>query len=153
MLRLEDFFIAYGKQDRRPGEFVESIFVPYPAEDTRFAVYKITKRRDEDITAVLGAFYLTLDGEGDVNDIRIAFGGMAATPKRARHVENALMGKPWNEQTIEAVRAEFDADFQPLTDWRATAEYRQLTAKNLLMRFFLETSGTPAELHRFEEVA
>jgi xanthine dehydrogenase small subunit len=153
MLRLEDFFIDYGKQDRRPGEFVESIFVPYPAEETRFAVYKITKRRDEDITAVLGAFYLTLDGSGDVNDIRIAFGGMAATPKRARNVENALMGQPWNEQTIEEVRAEFDADFQPLTDWRATAEYRQLTTKNLLTRFFLETSGAPAELHRFEEVA
>jgi len=153
MLRLEDFFIDYGKQDRRPGEFVESIFVPYPAEETQFAVYKITKRRDEDITAVLGAFYLTLDGEGDVNDIRIAFGGMAATPKRARNVENALMGQPWNEQTIEEVRAEFDADFQPLTDWRATAEYRQLTTKNLLTRFFLETSGAPAELHRFEEVA
>jgi xanthine dehydrogenase small subunit len=153
MLRLEDFFIDYGKQDRRPGEFVESIFVPYPAEETQFAVYKITKRRDEDITAVLGAFYLTLDGEGDVNDIRIAFGGMAATPKRARNVENALMGRPWNEQTIEEVRAEFDADFQPLSDWRATAEYRQLTTKNLLTRFFLETSGAPAELHRFEEVA
>jgi xanthine dehydrogenase small subunit len=153
MLRLEDFFIDYGKQDRRPDEFVESIFVPYPAEDTKFAVYKITKRRDEDIAAVLGAFYLTLDTEGYVNDIRIAFGGMAGTPKRARTVENELMGKPWNEATIEATRDAFDADYQPLTDWRATAEYRQLTAKNLLMRFYLETSGTPAELKRFEEVA
>ncbi|KRB50762.1 FAD-binding molybdopterin dehydrogenase [Rhizobium sp. Root708] len=153
MLRLEDFFIEYGKQDRRPGEFVESIFVPYPAEDTRFAVYKITKRRDEDITAVLGAFYLTLDSEGDVNDIRIAFGGMAGTPKRARAVENLLMGRQWNEETIEAAREAFDADYQPLSDWRATAEYRQLTAKNLLTRFYLETSGAPAELQRFEEVA
>ncbi|QFY60862.1 xanthine dehydrogenase small subunit [Rhizobium grahamii] len=153
MLRLEDFFIEYGKQDRRPGEFVESLFVPYPAEDTRFAVYKITKRRDEDITAVLGAFYLTLDSEGDVNDIRIAFGGMAGTPKRARAVENLLMGRQWNEETIEAAREAFDTDYQPLSDWRATAEYRQLTAKNLLTRFYLETSGTPAELQRFEEVA
>ncbi|KQV30656.1 FAD-binding molybdopterin dehydrogenase [Rhizobium sp. Root1203] len=153
MLRLEDFFIDYGKQDRRPGEFVESVFVPYPAEDTQFAVYKITKRRDEDITAVLGAFYLTLDTEGDVNDIRIAFGGMAGTPKRARAVETALMGRPWSEATIEAARDAFDADYQPLSDWRATAEYRRLTAKNLLMRFYLETSGTPAELKRFEEVA
>jgi xanthine dehydrogenase small subunit len=63
------------------------------------------------------------------------------------------MGRPWNEATIEAARDAFDADYQPLTDWRATAEYRQLTAKNLLMRFYLETSGTPAELKRFEEVA
>ncbi|MDM9645047.1 xanthine dehydrogenase small subunit [Rhizobium sp. S163] len=153
MLRLEDYFIDYGKQDRRPGEFVESLFVPYPAEDTHFAVYKITKRRDEDITAVLGAFYLTLDEQGDVNDVRIAFGGMAGTPKRARAVENELIGRPWNEETIEAVRDAFDADFQPLSDWRATSEYRQLTAKNLLTRFYLETTGAPAELRRFEEVA
>jgi len=153
MLRLEDYFIDYGKQDRRPGEFVESLFVPYPAEDTHFAVYKITKRRDEDITAVLGAFYLTLDEQGDVNDVRIAFGGMAGTPKRARAVENELIGRPWSEETIEAVRDAFDADFQPLSDWRATAAYRQLTAKNLLTRFYLETTGAPAELRRFEEVA
>ncbi|MFK0329753.1 xanthine dehydrogenase small subunit [Rhizobium sp. NPDC090275] len=153
MLRLEDYFIDYGKQDRRPGEFIESLFVPYPAEDTHFSVYKITKRRDEDITAVLGAFYLTLDEQGDVNDVRIAFGGMAGTPKRARAVENELIGRPWNEETIEAVRDAFDSDFQPLSDWRATAEYRQLTAKNLLTRFYLETTGAPAELRRFEEVA
>jgi xanthine dehydrogenase small subunit len=153
MLRLEDYFIDYGKQDRRPGEFVESLFVPYPAEDTHFAVYKITKRRDEDITAVLGAFYLTLDEQGDVNDVRIAFGGMAGTPKRARAVENELIGRPWSEETIEAARDAFDADFQPLSDWRATAAYRQLTAKNLLTRFYLETTGAPAELRRFEEVA
>ncbi len=153
MLRLEDYFIDYGKQDRRAGEFVESLFVPYPAEDTHFSVYKITKRRDEDITAVLGAFYLTLDEQGDVNDIRIAFGGMAGTPKRARAVENQLLGRPWTEDTIEAARDAFDTDYQPLSDWRATAEYRQLTAKNLLTRFYLETTGAPAELRRFEEVA
>lgn len=153
MLRLEDYFIAYGKQDRKRGEFVESVFVPYPAEGSHFAVYKVTKRRDEDITATLGAFYLTLDDAGDVNDIRIAFGGMAATPKRARTVESDLMGKPWTEATIDDARPTFDADFQPLTDWRATAEYRQLAAKNLLMRFYLETVGTPVELKRFEGVA
>jgi xanthine dehydrogenase small subunit len=152
-LRLEDFFIAYGRQDRNPGEFIESIFVPYPADGTRFAAYKITKRRDEDITAVLGVFYLTLDEANDVSDIRVAFGGMAGTPKRARKVETELIGKPWTEATIEAARDAFDGDFQPLTDWRATAEYRQLTAKNLLTRFYLETVGAPAELQRFEEVA
>jgi len=153
-LLLEDFFIDYGKQDRNPGEFVESIFVPYPAADAHFAVYKITKRRDEDITAVLGAFHLTLDNAGKVADIRIAFGGMAGTPKRARTVEAELVGKPWTEAAVTAVRPAFDADYKPLTDWRATAEYRQLTAKNLLLRFYLETAGAPQELKRFaaEEV-
>jgi xanthine dehydrogenase small subunit len=150
---LEDYFIAYGKQDRRPGEFVESVFVPYPVAEAKFAVYKISKRRDEDITAVLGAFYLVLDEAERVAEIRIAFGGMAATPKRARSVEAELIGKVWSEATIEAARPAFDADFQPLTDWRATAQYRQLTAKNLLTRFYLETVGAPAELKRFEEVA
>ena len=148
-LPLEDFFIDYGKQDRNPGEFVESIFVPYPTDDVHFAVYKLTKRRDEDITAVLGAFYLTLDDAGNVADIRIAFGGMAGTPKRARTVEAELIGKPWTEAAAIAARVAFDADYKPLTDWRATAEYRQLTAKNLLIRFYLETSGEPQELKRF----
>nr|WP_325262127.1 xanthine dehydrogenase small subunit [uncultured Rhizobium sp.] len=147
---LENYFIAYGKQDRQPGEFVEKIVVPRPAEDSHFAVYKISKRRDEDISALCGAFYLMLDAEGLVEEIRIAFGGMAAIPKRATHVEDMLTGQPWSWGVVSAVRDAFDADFQPLTDWRATAEYRSLTAKNLLTRFFLETAGAPSELHRFE---
>ncbi|MFN7010575.1 MAG: xanthine dehydrogenase small subunit [Allorhizobium sp.] len=149
-LSLEDYFIDYGKQDRRAGEFVESIRVPRPAEGDRFAVYKISKRRDEDISALCGAFNLTLGEDGTVAHIRIAFGGMAATPKRAHAVEAALLGKPWSEATIAAARDAFDQDYKPLTDWRATAEYRQLTAKNLLTRFYLETTGAPQELHRFE---
>ena len=98
---LEDFFIAYGKQDRQPGEFVEAVEVPVPAKGTHFAVYKITKRRDEDITAALGAFHLKLGKDGKVAAIRIAYGGMAATPKRARAVEAALLGKPWTEATVD----------------------------------------------------
>lgn len=152
-LALEDYFIAYGKQDRHPGEFVESLFVPTPAAADRFAVYKVTKRRDEDISALCGAFNLSLDENGNVREARICFGGMAATPKRASKVEVFLAGKPWNEATIEASRAVFDQDYTPLTDWRATAEYRMLAAKNLLTRFFLETTGEPTQLQRFEEVA
>ncbi|MDW5312775.1 xanthine dehydrogenase small subunit [Rhizobium sp. PL01] len=146
---LEAYFIEYGKQDRKPGEFVESIFVPnLPASD-HFAVYKISKRRDEDISALCGAFRIALDDSNNVTSARIAFGGMAGTPKRASHVEAMLTGKPWNEETVKAAQVAFDADYQPLTDWRATAAYRMLTAKNLLLRFFLETSGEPAELMRF----
>jgi xanthine dehydrogenase small subunit len=149
-MALEDYFIAYGKQDRIPGEFVEKIFVPRPADDSHFAVYKISKRRDEDISALCGAFHLTLDEDGLVETIRIAFGGMAATPKRAKAVEEMLTGRPWTWSVISAVRDVFDEDYQPLTDWRATSEYRSLTAKNLLTRFFLETAGAPTELRRFE---
>ncbi|WP_077960143.1 xanthine dehydrogenase small subunit [Ensifer adhaerens] len=149
-LPLEDFFIAYGKQDRKPGEFVESIFVPRLPADDLFAAYKISKRRDEDISALLGAFRLSVDN-GVVRSARIAFGGMAATPKRATNVEAALIGKPWSEDTVRAAQVAFETDYQPLTDWRATSDYRMLTAKNLLMRFFLESGGEIAQLRRFEE--
>ncbi|MBX3569797.1 MAG: xanthine dehydrogenase small subunit [Rhizobiaceae bacterium] len=152
-LPLEDYFIAYGKQDRQPGEFVESVSVPIPAADERFAVYKVTKRRDEDITAVLGAFRLSLSPDGIVRDIVIAYGGMAATPKRARRVEAALTGKPWSEATVDAALSAYDADFAPLTDMRASAAYRQTVAKNLLRRFLLETTGGaagPITISRYE---
>ena len=149
---LEEFFIAYSKQDRRPGEFVEAVDVPLPAKGSHFAVYKITKRRDEDITAALGAFYLKLAKDGTVASIRIAYGGMAATPKRAKGVEAALLGKRWNEETIEAALGAYPVDFTPITDMRASAEYRALAARNLLKRFYLETAGTkaPVQVSRYE---
>jgi len=145
-ISLQDFFIAYGKQDRAPGEFVEAVHVPVPAKGVHFAVHKITKRRDEDITATLGAFWLSLAKDGTVADVRIAYGGMAATPKRASAVEAALVGQPWTEATVEAAMVKYAEDFTPLTDMRATAEYRALAAKNLLLRFYMETTGTKAPL-------
>src|SRR5689334_18185473 len=78
-VRLRDFFIAYGKQDRQPGEFVESIKVPYLPDGERLACYKITKRKDEDISALCGAFRVFVNDDGNVGMVRIAFGGMAAT--------------------------------------------------------------------------
>ncbi|MDO6964319.1 xanthine dehydrogenase small subunit [Rhizobium alvei] len=150
---LEDFFIDYGKQDRQRHEFVESVFIPKLAADAHFAVYKLSKRRDEDITAVLGAFYLRLDAQGRVNEIRLAYGGMAGTPKRAAAVEAALVGQVWNEANVRSAAEKLGDDFSPLTDWRATAEYRMLTARNLLTRFYLESQGETAELKRFAEGA
>lgn len=151
-IALENFFIAYGKQDRQPGEFVEALHIPIPAAGEKFAVYKVTKRRDEDITATLGAFRLALATDGTVAEIRIAYGGMAATPKRAFAVEKALLGQPWNEATVEAAMEKYAEDYAPLTDMRATAEYRALAAKNLLLRFYLETtsSAAPAQVSRYE---
>ena len=150
---LEKYFIAYGKQDRQPGEFVEAVHVPVPAKGVHYAVYKVTKRRDEDITATLGAFYLTLAKNGAVSDIRIAYGGMAATPKRASAVEKALLGKAWTEATVEAALPAFAQDFTPLTDMRASAEYRALAARNLLVRFYAETTGTKAPIQVTREAA
>jgi xanthine dehydrogenase small subunit len=149
---LEEFFIAYGKQDRQKGEFVEAVHVPVPAKGSHFAVYKISKRRDEDITATLGAFNLMLDAEGRVASIRIAYGGMAATPKRAKAVEEALAGKPWTEAVVEAALDTYGEDFAPLSDMRASAEYRMLASRNLLLRFFAETQGgtVPVQVSRYE---
>ncbi|MEO6395583.1 MAG: xanthine dehydrogenase small subunit [Devosia sp.] len=147
-VRLRDFFVAYGKQDRQPGEFVEKIIVPYLPVGERLACYKITKRRDEDISALCGAFRIFVNDDGDVGMVRIAFGGMAATPKRAKAVEAALLGRPWNSATVDAAMGAFGEDYQPISDMRASAQYRLLTAQNLLRRFYLESIGEGERLAR-----
>jgi xanthine dehydrogenase small subunit len=147
-IKLEDYFLAYGKQDRQPGEFVESVTIPYLPAGEQFATYKISKRREEDISALCGAFRIFVSDAGVVGMVRIAFGGMAATPKRAKAVEAALVGKPWTLETVEAAVAAFAEDYQPISDMRASAEYRLLTAQNLLRRFFLETTGQGQRLVR-----
>jgi len=147
-LKLRDYFIAYGKQDREPGEFVESITIPALPEGEHFAAYKISKRRDEDISALCGAFRVFVNDLGNVGMARIAFGGMAATPKRATNVEEALIGRPWTMDTIEEAVQAFAQDYQPITDMRASADYRLLAAQNLLRRFFLEATGQGERLER-----
>lgn len=135
---IEDFFIAYGKQDRAPGEFVEKITIP--RQEDRLKVYKLSKRFDQDISAVLGAFNISAS-EGVVTSARIAFGGMAATPKRATTVEAALMGAEWSEEGIAPALAAFGEDFTPMSDMRASASYRLETARNMLRRYLLEDQG------------
>jgi xanthine dehydrogenase small subunit len=147
-IKLEDYFLAYGKQDRQPGEFVESVTIPHLPAGEKFAVYKISKRREEDISALCGAFRVFVNDAGMIGMVRIAFGGMAATPKRAKAVEAALLGKPWTQGTIDAAVAAFAEDYQPISDMRASAEYRLLTAQNLLKRFYLETIGEGQRLRR-----
>ncbi|KQT45964.1 FAD-binding molybdopterin dehydrogenase [Devosia sp. Leaf420] len=147
-IKLEDYFIAYGKQDRQPGEFVESVTLPLLPAGEKFATYKISKRREEDISALCGSFRVFVNDAGVVGMARIAFGGMAATPKRAKAVEAALVGKPWTMETVEAAVAAFAEDYQPISDMRASAEYRLLTAQNLLKRFFLDVSGQDVRLKR-----
>ncbi|WP_323785817.1 xanthine dehydrogenase small subunit [Thalassovita sp.] len=136
---LESFFIDYGKQDRQPGEFVEA--VSFAKSPDRLKCYKLSKRFDQDISALCGCFNITVEN-GSVTAAQIAFGGMAGIPKRAAHVEAALIGQPWSEATIVATAPAWDADFTPLSDMRASATYRLDTARNLLMRYYLETEGT-----------
>ncbi|MEM7216110.1 MAG: xanthine dehydrogenase small subunit [Pseudomonadota bacterium] len=139
-LPVEEFFIEYGKQDRQAGDFVEAIHIPALPDGDFFRAYKISKRRDEDISAVAATFRLRVENDV-VIDAVFAYGGMAATPKRATTVESLVIGKPWNEQSVTNALNGIDEDFSPLSDWRASSVYRSLVAKNLLRRFYLETSG------------
>ncbi len=141
---LEDFFIAYGKQDRRPGEFVEAVLVTDPAPGAMFKVFKLSKRFDQDISAVCGAFNIQIVDEV-VTSARIAYGGMAGTPKRATACEEALVGQPWNRATIQAAVEALTGDFTPLTDARASAAYRALTAGNMLRKVFIESARPDLE--------
>ncbi|MEL6204999.1 MAG: FAD binding domain-containing protein, partial [Pseudomonadota bacterium] len=135
---LEEFFVAYGTQDRAPGEFVEA--VSFPRQADALTCYKLSKRFDQDISALCGCFNIGVEA-GRVTQARIAFGGMAATPKRARAVEAALEGAPWTAETIAAATARFSDDFQPISDMRASASYRLRAAQNMLARLFAERSG------------
>ena len=138
---LEEFFISYGKQDRVAGEFVESVIVPKPKSGLVFKAYKISKRFDQDITAVLAAFAIKVDDAGKVVEFRAAFGGMAGTPMRAKKCEAALIGKDWDEASLNAAQLALASEFDPMTDMRASKEYRMLVAQNLLTKLFIETSA------------
>jgi xanthine dehydrogenase small subunit len=137
-VKLDDFFTGYRRSVLAPGEFIERIDVPLPVGGEVFRCYKVSKRFDQDISAVCGAFRLRLE-DGIVRDIRIGFGGMAATPARARAVEDALTGRPWTEATVRMGQVVMDSAFSPLSDMRASAAYRRTVARNLLLKCFLET--------------
>jgi xanthine dehydrogenase small subunit len=135
---MEDLYLGYMKKAMAADEIVEAIEVPLPRPSLAFRTYKVSKRFDSDISAVCAAFALDLDGER-IAECRVAFGGMAATPKRARVTEAALRGKRWTDETARAAMDAVAADYTPLTDMRASAAYRLQTAQNLLYRYFLET--------------
>jgi len=138
---LEDFFLDYGKQDRQPGEFVESVFVPRPGPDAVIHMSKLSRRFDSDISAVCGAVALTVR-EGIIETARVAFGGMAATPRRAPKCEAALEGASYCADTFDAAARALSDDFEPLTDVRGSREYRLEAAGNILRRTWLSAQGT-----------
>jgi xanthine dehydrogenase small subunit len=139
-LPLEQFYLGYQRKDLRRGEFLTRIFIPHSPAALRVAAYKVSKRIDQDISAVCAAFAVILEG-AQVKSARLAYGGLAAIPKRASHAEAALVGQRWTLATIESAMRALASDFEPLSDMRATREYRLLAASNLLKRFYLEQSG------------
>lgn len=144
-LPLEAYFLDYGRQDRAPGEFVERIHIPRPAADAIIHIAKLSRRFDSDISAVCGAFHLTVRG-GVVETARVALGGMAATPRRAPACEVALTDAPFSEATIAGAIAALREDFAPLTDVRGSAGYRHEAAGNLLWRLWHRERGEPVSV-------
>ncbi len=140
---IEDFFVAYGQQDRAPGEFIEAI--SWRRNETPLRCYKLSKRFDQDISAVCGC--LSIDFENaHVASVRIAFGGMAGIPQRAVRAEAALNGKPWDEAHVRVAMDALSQDFTPLSDMRAGSDYRMKTAQNMLLRAFHESTGTHSDV-------
>jgi len=137
-LPLDDFYIDYMKNRLEAGEFVQAIEVPAPASGLELRSYKISKRFDSDISALATGFALEVDGD-TVREVRLAYGGMAAVVRRARHAEAALRGRPWTEPSLRAAQTALERDFAPLTDLRASSGYRMRVARNLLERLWLET--------------
>ncbi|HEX8573005.1 MAG TPA: xanthine dehydrogenase small subunit [Allosphingosinicella sp.] len=146
ILALEDFFLSYGKQDRAPGEFVESVRIPRPSAETLIRVVKLSKRFDSDISGLCGAFALRIE-DGIVTEARVAFGGMAGIPARAPGCEAALTGKAWSEAAAEAAARALADDYTPLDDLRGSAAYRRKAAANLMRRIWAERSEPVSVLH------
>ncbi|TXL73856.1 xanthine dehydrogenase small subunit [Vineibacter terrae] len=136
---VDDFFLGYRRTALASDEIIEAIDMKIPDAGDVFHVDKVSKRRDQDISAVLGAYWLRIEN-GTVRTARLAFGGMAATPARARGAEAALVGQRWTAASVERAATALAGDFQPLDDWRGSAAYRLCVAGNLLRRLHLRTT-------------
>ena len=142
-LGLDALYLGYMQNVIAVDEVLTAIEIPLPSANGRFRTYKVSKRFDSDISAVCAAFQLALEGD-TITSARVAFGGMAALPKRGAVTEAALTGARWNEATARLAMAALASDFAPLSDMRASSAYRLSTAKNLLYRFYLETNPAAA---------
>ncbi|KFX06046.1 FAD-binding molybdopterin dehydrogenase [Pectobacterium betavasculorum] len=137
-LPLDQFFLAYRKTALQPGEFIRDIVIPRSGISPSFAAWKVSKRRDDDISTVFGAFNILVE-EGRVVEARIGFGGMAATPSRAMTCEQALLYRPLSD-ALDSACAALAQDFSPLSDFRGSGAYRLAIARNLLRRYVLQQS-------------
>ena len=134
---LDEFFIDYRKTAMQPGEFLRSIIIPRNSGSRNLKIYKISKRIDDDISAMCFSCCIEIV-DHKVNHIRIACGGMAAIPKRAFQCEQAISGNKWDMDTLKNARLAIDQDYNPIDDVRASASYRKEVSRNLLERMYLE---------------
>ena len=151
-MSLDEFFISYGRQNRSDDEFVRSLYLPKLEADQHFYAHKISKRFDQDISAVMQAMRVTIT-DNQITDIRLAFGGMAATPKRALATETSLIGLTLDEAIETDVTTTLAQDFTPLSDMRASAHYRMTVAAQLIKKSFIRhKTGDALYLPLYDEV-
>lgn len=149
-LPLEALYTGYRQNVMAPDELLVRIVVPKPSPTEQLRAYKISKRFDDDISAVCLVFNLDIVG-GTVQRASIGAGGVAATPVRTRQTEAALQGQPWTEATVQQAVRMLQADFSPISDMRASGDYRRTVLGNLLQRFWLESQGQPnASIHQID---
>jgi xanthine dehydrogenase small subunit len=139
LVNMNDYPIAYRQTAKKENEIITTIIVPKPSKNAKIKFYKVSKRKDLDISTLSAAFYLLLEGNL-VKEIKIAYGGMAALVKRVTKAENYLLGKPWDRNFIEDAMEIIGNEFTPLSDARSNAEFRTIASKNLLLKFWSETS-------------
>ncbi|WP_372739660.1 xanthine dehydrogenase small subunit [Neptunomonas sp.] len=139
-LPIDEFFVDYRKTQLAQGEYIEKIILPRKPHDSIYRVYKLSKRLDDDISAVCAAIHIKIN-HGRVSSAIIAFGGMAAIPKRASHCEQALLNQAWAETTIHQAMDALQQDFTPLSDFRASADYRMQAAQNILLKCWIESQS------------
>jgi xanthine dehydrogenase small subunit len=135
---MDGFFTGYRKTLREPDELILSLRIP-PPDGAIIRSYKVSKRRDLDIATLSAGFRLSMTGGGDVESLTLAYGGMAERTKRAVKTEKYLIGKPWSRDRVEEAGEYLSQDFSPITDVRGSAEFRMLAAKNLLLKFWLDS--------------
>jgi xanthine dehydrogenase small subunit len=149
---LERFYLGYQRKDLQAGEFIVSVLVPPPRTDEWVGAYKLSKRFDQDISAVCAAFAVRV-ADGRIVSARLAFGGMAAVVARAARTERALIGAAWSEASIVRASACLAEDFTPLSDLRASSAFRLQSARNLLRRFYVEQTQPGVATRTFHALA
>jgi xanthine dehydrogenase small subunit len=137
---LDDYFTGYRKTVRKPDELITQVVIPKLVNGAKVKSYKVSKRKDLDISTVSAGFRLELHGGSKVHAVKLVYGGMAERTKRAASAENFLTGKPWDRSTVEEAMQLIDNDFTPISDARAGAAMRKVAARNLLLKFWSETA-------------
>jgi xanthine dehydrogenase small subunit len=138
IINMNHFILGYRETERKPNEIITSVIINKPAANTTINFYKVSKRKDLDISTVSAGFSVTLD-KNKVSAITLAYGGMAATTKRVTEAETFLMGNEWSRENIEQAMGIIEKAFTPVSDARSGAEFRSIAAKNLLLKFWNET--------------